>query len=155
MDISDTSKWYIGAQNDAPFIINREPRPITDDPWHERPYGPTVVIAVDGLPEVAHDIVEAHNKVVDELMEEVNRLTDYAIGLTMISGDEGIAAKQALKSRGKRQELEKKLAIAVKALREVHRHGEPSKQPTAIAMDCIASNALIQMGEKLTEDSKP
>lgn len=55
-------KWYLGAMNDGLFIINKEPRPSTDDAWHGRPDGPDVVLNVTTMTiERAQAIVDAHN----------------------------------------------------------------------------------------------
>lgn len=54
--------WYLGAQNDALYIINTPPRPSNDDCFHDRTDGPTLVIPVHGLSDsVAQRIVDAHN----------------------------------------------------------------------------------------------
>ena len=52
--------WYLGAMNDACFIIDTPPRPSTDDVWHERPDGPTIVLGPIGQ-ELGRQIVAAHN----------------------------------------------------------------------------------------------
>lgn len=55
-------RWYVGSMNDALFIIDTPPRPSTDDTWHDRPDGPKMVLAVEGLtPERVKFIVDAHN----------------------------------------------------------------------------------------------
>lgn len=55
-------RWYLGSMNDAMFIINTPPRPSTDDVWHDRPDGPTMVLAVEGLTvERVQAIIDAHN----------------------------------------------------------------------------------------------
>lgn len=55
-------KWYVGAMNDALFLINTPPRPSTDDAWHERPDGPSMSIPVPGLTVAqAQAICDAHN----------------------------------------------------------------------------------------------
>jgi hypothetical protein len=55
-------RWYLGSMNDGLFIINTPPRPSTDDQFHERTDGPTVVLNVNGLPQArAQEIVDAHN----------------------------------------------------------------------------------------------
>lgn len=57
-----SERWYIGTMNDALFIINTPPRPITDDPWHDRPGGPTMVLQTWPLkPVEVQAIVDAHN----------------------------------------------------------------------------------------------
>lgn len=43
-------RWYVGAQNDGLFIVNAEPRPSNDHPWHDNPNGPTVALNVTELP---------------------------------------------------------------------------------------------------------
>lgn len=56
-------RWYLGAMNDGLFIINTPPRPSTDDIWHDRPDGPTLVLNVVALSqEQAQAIVDAHNR---------------------------------------------------------------------------------------------
>jgi hypothetical protein len=55
-------RWYIGSMNDGLFIINTPPRPSNDYPWHDRPDGPTMVLAVSGMSLVrVQEIVDAHN----------------------------------------------------------------------------------------------
>lgn len=55
-------KWYLGSMNDGLFIINMPPRPSTDDQFHERDDGPSMVINVSGMdPQLAYEIVSAHN----------------------------------------------------------------------------------------------
>jgi outer membrane murein-binding lipoprotein Lpp len=55
-------RWYIGAMNDGRFIINTPPRPSTDEVWHDRPDGPSLVLNVVALSaEHAQAIVDAHN----------------------------------------------------------------------------------------------
>lgn len=55
-------RWYIGAMNDARFIIDTPPRPSTDDVWHDRPDGPTMVLRTYPLTEAeVQAIVDAHN----------------------------------------------------------------------------------------------
>lgn len=47
--------------------MNTDPkaRPSTDDVWHDRPDGPTLILKLDGLsPEAAKAIVDAHNATV-------------------------------------------------------------------------------------------
>lgn len=57
-----TKKWYLGAMNDGLFIIDTPPRPSTDDQWHDRPDGPSMVLNVTELPrDKAQAIVDAHN----------------------------------------------------------------------------------------------
>jgi hypothetical protein len=56
-------RWYVGAQNDGLFIINAEPRPSNDYPWHDNPNGPTVVLNVTELSQAkAQAIVYAMNR---------------------------------------------------------------------------------------------
>lgn len=56
--------WYLGAMNDALFIINTPPRTSNDYVWHDRPDGPTLVLGPfvgregDAL---AKSIIDAHN----------------------------------------------------------------------------------------------
>lgn len=60
--MSESKQWHLGAMNDGLFIIDRPPRPSTDDVWHERPDGPTLVLPVHGLPiHHAQSICNAHN----------------------------------------------------------------------------------------------
>ena len=55
--------WYVGAQNDALYIINKPPRPSNDGMNHE--HGPTMAIMLDGLPlERAQEICNRHNAAV-------------------------------------------------------------------------------------------
>jgi hypothetical protein len=42
-------RWYVGAQNDGLFIINAEPAPSNDYPWHDKPSGPTIALNVTEL----------------------------------------------------------------------------------------------------------
>lgn len=54
--------WHLGSMNDGLFIINCPPRPSTDDVYHERTDGPTLVLNVTDLPvKKAQAIVDAHN----------------------------------------------------------------------------------------------
>lgn len=54
--------WYLGAQNDGLFIINRPPRPSNDHPIHDRADGPTLVLPLGNMPEKqARAIIDAHN----------------------------------------------------------------------------------------------
>ena len=43
---TDALKYYVGAQNDALYIIDKPPRPSNDDQWHDRPDGPNVIAKV-------------------------------------------------------------------------------------------------------------
>lgn len=53
-------RWYLGAQNDGLFIINRPPRPSNDDVDPDS--GPTLAIPVAGISrQAAQTIVDAHN----------------------------------------------------------------------------------------------
>lgn len=53
-------RWYLGAQNDGLFIINRPPRPSNDD--IDPDSGPTLAIPVAGISrQAAQTIVDAHN----------------------------------------------------------------------------------------------
>ena len=55
-------KWYLGSMNDGLFIINQPPRPSTDEQFHEREDGPSMVLNVSGIdPQLAYEIVLAHN----------------------------------------------------------------------------------------------
>lgn len=55
-------RWYLGTMNDGLFIIDRSPRPSTDEQWHDRPDGPKLVLNVTGLSqEAAQRIVDAYN----------------------------------------------------------------------------------------------
>lgn len=55
-------KWYLGSMNDGLFIINQPPRPSTDEQFHEREDGPSMVLNVSGIdPQLAYEIVSAHN----------------------------------------------------------------------------------------------
>jgi hypothetical protein len=38
--------WYVGSMNDCVFIINKPPRPSTDEVWHDRPDGPEVICKI-------------------------------------------------------------------------------------------------------------
>jgi hypothetical protein len=61
-------RWYIGAQNDGKFIIDKPPRPTTDYVWHDRPDGPDLVLNVVALSDArAQAIVDAHNAALDAL----------------------------------------------------------------------------------------
>ena len=72
--MSDTTtpklnKWHIGCQNDETYIINTPPRPITDDPWHDRPDGPTFVMSVERID--SYKIIAEHNRIVEEIEREL------------------------------------------------------------------------------------
>ena len=55
-------RWHLASMNDGLFIINAPPRPSTDDVWHDRPDGPSVVLNVTDLPrDKAAEIVKAMN----------------------------------------------------------------------------------------------
>lgn len=55
-------QWYLGTLNDGLFIINKPPRPSSEDAWHDRPDGPSLAISVSGLGVArAQSIVTAHN----------------------------------------------------------------------------------------------
>lgn len=55
-------RWYLGAMNDALFIIDAQPRPSNDYVIHDRKDGPELVIPVHGLSDKqAQAIVDAHN----------------------------------------------------------------------------------------------
>lgn len=57
--------WYLGSMNDGLFIIDRPPRPSTDD--INPNVGPDVVLNVTNLPqEKAEAIVAAHNAEVEK-----------------------------------------------------------------------------------------
>jgi hypothetical protein len=67
--VSEGHRWWLGAMNDALFIINAPPRPSTDDVWHDRPDGPTINLPVYGLTD--HDakaIVDAHNAALESAL---------------------------------------------------------------------------------------
>lgn len=65
-----TNKWYVGCLNDAPFIIDAQPRPSTDDCVHDREDGPGFVVRVHGLRDQdVQDIITEHNRVVDVLTD--------------------------------------------------------------------------------------
>jgi hypothetical protein len=67
--------WYIGAMNDALFIINRPPRPSTDDIWPDRPDGPTLILKTYPLSaESVQEIVDAHNHIIYTLQAQVEVL---------------------------------------------------------------------------------
>lgn len=56
------SRWYLGSMNDGLFIIDKPPRPSTDDIVYDRKDGPSLVLNVTDLPLAkAAAIVEAHN----------------------------------------------------------------------------------------------
>lgn len=68
--------WYLGSLNDGLFIINTPPRPSTDEVWHDRPDGPTLVLNVVALEqEQSQAIVDVHNAEVSRLRAELARLT--------------------------------------------------------------------------------
>jgi hypothetical protein len=55
-------RWYLATMSDGLFIINRPPRPSTDDQVHDRDDGPDLVLNVSGVdPQLAREIVDAHN----------------------------------------------------------------------------------------------
>ena len=55
-------RWYLGSMNDGLFIIDAPPRPSTDDVFHDRTNGPSLVLNVVALTsEQAQAIVDAHN----------------------------------------------------------------------------------------------
>ncbi len=68
-------KWYLGSMNDGLFIINQPPRPSTDEQFHEREDGPSMVLNVSGIdPQLAYEIVSAHNLSLAEQRLEADRL---------------------------------------------------------------------------------
>lgn len=72
-------KWQLGSMNDGLFIIDTQPRPSTDEVWHDRPDGPTLVLNVVALTsEQAQAICDAHNADVlaayDDAIDEVQRM---------------------------------------------------------------------------------
>ncbi len=77
-------RWYLGAMNDGLFIINTPPRPSTDDQWHDRPNGPTLVLNIVALThERAQAIVDAHNAALrrpadEQLREALKEALDIA-----------------------------------------------------------------------------
>lgn len=53
-------KWYLGAQNDGLFIIDRSPATSNDHPIHDAPV--TVISPVpDGFKQFAEIAIAAHN----------------------------------------------------------------------------------------------
>lgn len=65
-------EWHLGSMNDGLFIINTPPRPSTDDQWHDRPDGPTVVLNVTDLSaKKAQAVVDAHNTAIRALGEKL------------------------------------------------------------------------------------
>ena len=55
-------RWYLSSMNDGFFIINTPPRPSTEDVWHDRSDGPTLVIPIHEMDQkVAQKICDAHN----------------------------------------------------------------------------------------------
>lgn len=70
-------RWYLGSMNDGLFIIDRQPRPSTDDVWHERPDGPSMVLNVTDLPNAkAQAVCDAHNVLVAALAARVAELEE-------------------------------------------------------------------------------
>lgn len=66
---TERHRWYVGAQNDGCFIIDRPPRPSNDDVVPDRCDGPTKVIplgtATPGVLDLAQAICDAHNMLID------------------------------------------------------------------------------------------
>lgn len=89
MNTSDNEKmrealWYVGAQNDALYIINSKPRPSNDDQWNDSPHGPTMALLVAGLTqEQAQAICDAHNSTVHtqevsgEAVGEIEKIAEW------------------------------------------------------------------------------
>ena len=55
-------RWYLSSMNDGLFIINTPPRPSTENVWHDRSDGPTLVIPIHEMDhKMAQKICDAHN----------------------------------------------------------------------------------------------
>lgn len=60
---AERRRWYVGAMNDGLFIVDQPPRPSNDDPWHDRPDGPSLILPTFPLSlERVQAIVDAHNE---------------------------------------------------------------------------------------------
>jgi hypothetical protein len=67
--------WWLGSMNDGLFVINQQPRPSTDDQFHEREDGPSFVECVATLDaKRAQALVDEHNRIVDALLAELSLL---------------------------------------------------------------------------------
>lgn len=72
--------WYVASMNDGLFIIDKQPRPSTDDVWHDQPDGPDMVLNVTELPlEKAQAVCDAHNAVADYTTGLGRALSEYVV----------------------------------------------------------------------------
>lgn len=72
LEEAPNGRWYLGAMNDALFIIDGPPRPSNDDVVHERGANAIVPGVVGAAREAyAKAIVDAHNEIVDRLTREL------------------------------------------------------------------------------------
>ncbi|OYW21808.1 MAG: hypothetical protein B7Z52_00375, partial [Burkholderiales bacterium 12-64-5] len=90
-------KWYLAAMNDGLFIIDKPPRPSTDDQDFEAPGGPEMVLNVAALTQDrAERIVEQHNKEVEDAgFEAVQSLAELVDQHRTVMNPMGFADKTA------------------------------------------------------------
>lgn len=99
MDSEKDGRWYLGAMNDALFIIDQPPRPSNDDVVHERG-GAAIAPGVVGAEreDYAKKIVDAHNAVVAALRRQ---LAEHDGGWDRRAADRLADEVAALVRRGK------------------------------------------------------
>lgn len=134
----ESGTWYLGSMNDGLFIINAPPRPSTDDVWHNRHDGPTVVLNVAALTEErAQAIVDAHNRAIsNSAQSELSRARSEAA--RDVAGDKSESANALTIAETN---------CALQALQELNE--SPRKSSMDVRFDWRSAYALSRLFDRL------